>query len=233
MSIRDTRQNDKSIQEFYNEMTSYWDQLALMEPAVLQTIDEYVQYREKQRLVQFLMAFRDQFEPFRGAILHRSSLPSVDGAVHELIAEGTRLKVHHISPPTQSVFATSSVSRSQIPVSSAPVLPTLASYLIQVTSKPKPQIPLDECSYCHQKGHWKYSCPNKGQSKGQKGFSRSSSSARASQQYSQQEFQQYRAFMATIQGDFTQASIMTTTHSSLHSFSPIGSGDPEADWDRP
>ena len=62
MSIRGTRQNDKSIQEFYNEMTSYWDQLALMEPVVLQTIDEYVQYREKQRLVQFLMALRDQFE---------------------------------------------------------------------------------------------------------------------------------------------------------------------------
>ena len=97
MSIRGTRQNDKSIQEFYNEMTSYWDQLALMEPVVLQTIDEYVQYREKQRLVQFLMALRDQFEPLCGAILHRSPLPSVDGAVHELIAEETRLKVHHIS----------------------------------------------------------------------------------------------------------------------------------------
>ena len=59
MSIRGTKQNDKSIQEFYK---SYWDQLTLMEPAILQTIDEYVQYREKQRLVQFLMALRDQFE---------------------------------------------------------------------------------------------------------------------------------------------------------------------------
>ena len=165
MSIRGTRQNDKSIQEFYNEMTSYWDQLALMEPAVLQTIDEYVQYREKQRLVQFLMALRDQFEPLRGAILHRSPLPSVDGAVHELISEETRLKVHHISPLAQSVFATSSVSRSQIPAPFAPVLSTPASHLIQVTGKPKPQIPLDECSYCHQKGHWKHSCPNQGQPK--------------------------------------------------------------------
>ncbi|GFZ15814.1 hypothetical protein Acr_25g0002230 [Actinidia rufa] len=109
-----SQQND--IQEFYNEMTSYWDQLALMEPAVLQTIDEYVQYRQKQRLVQFLMALRDQFEPLRGAILHRSPLPSVDGAVHELIAEETRLKVHHISHPAQSVFATSSIPRSQIRV---------------------------------------------------------------------------------------------------------------------
>ncbi|GFY86442.1 hypothetical protein Acr_05g0000810 [Actinidia rufa] len=144
-----------------------------------------------------------------------------------------------------------SLSPSQTPVSSAPILSTPASHLIQVTSKPKPQIPLDECSYCHQKGHWKYSCPNRGQSKGQKGFSQSSSSSRASQQYSQhgtqlhsrsstalaaptsndtsllpsfavfQQFQQYRAFMATIQGDYTHASAMTTTHSDLHSSSPI------------
>ncbi|GFY85460.1 hypothetical protein Acr_04g0001980 [Actinidia rufa] len=157
--------------------------------------------------------------------------------------EETRLKVHHISPPTQSVFATSSVSRSQIPVPPAPILPTPASHLIQITGKPKPQIPLDECSYCHPKGHWKHSCPNRGQSKVQKGFSRSSSSSRASQQHSQQgthqhsrfstalaaptssdtsllpsfaefqQFQQYRAFLATIQGDSTQASAMTTTHS--------------------
>ena len=129
------------------------------------------------------MALRDQFEPLRGAILHLSPLPSVDGIVHELIVEEIRLKVHHISPPTQSMSATSSVPRIQIIVLPTPVLLTPASHLIQVTGKPKPQIPLDECSYCHQKGHWKHSCPNRGQSKGQKGFSRSSSSSRASQQY--------------------------------------------------
>ncbi|GFS32735.1 hypothetical protein Acr_00g0024280 [Actinidia rufa] len=62
------------------------------------------------------------------------------------------------------------VTRDQTPLPPALVLPTQTSHLIQVTSKPKPQIPLDECSYCHQKGHWKHSCPNRGQSKGQKGF---------------------------------------------------------------
>ncbi|GFZ18573.1 remorin family protein [Actinidia rufa] len=144
-----TKQNDKSIQEFYNEMTSYWDQLTFMELAVLQTIDEYVQYREKQRLVQFLMALRDQFEPLCGAILHRSPLPSVNGAVHELIAEETRLKVDHIFPPAQSIFITSSVPRSQTHVPPAPVVLTPASHLIQILGKPKPQIPLDECNYCH------------------------------------------------------------------------------------
>ncbi|GFZ00642.1 hypothetical protein Acr_14g0002770 [Actinidia rufa] len=131
----------------------------------------------------------------------------------------------------------------------APVLPTPASHLIQVTGKPKPQIPLDECNYCHQKGHWKNSCPNRGQSKVQKGFYQSSSSSWASQQHSQQgtqqhsrsstalvaptssdtslppsfaEFQQYRAFLETIQGDYIQAFAMTTTHSGLHSSSPTG-----------
>ncbi|GFY96739.1 aminopeptidase M1 [Actinidia rufa] len=89
-------------------------------------------------------------------------------SVQELIAEETGLKVHHISSSAQSVFTTSSVLRSQTLVPPAPVLPTPASHLIQVTGKPKPQILLDECSYCHQKGHWKHSCPNRGQSKGQK-----------------------------------------------------------------
>ncbi|GFY99231.1 hypothetical protein Acr_13g0006320 [Actinidia rufa] len=153
-------------------MTSYWDQSALMEPAILQTINEYVPYREKQRLVQFLMALRDQFKTLRGAILHRSPLPLVDGAIHKLITEETRLKVHHISPPTQLVFATSSVPRSQTPMSSAPVLPTPASHLAPTSSDTSLFPSFVEF----------------------------------------QQFQQYRAFMATIQGDSTQASAMTTTH---------------------
>lgn len=92
MSIQNATQKDKSIQEFYNEMTTYWDQLALMEPSDVQSLASYVQYREENRLVQFLMVLRTQFEPLRGAILHKSPLPMVDGAVHELIAEETRLK---------------------------------------------------------------------------------------------------------------------------------------------
>ena len=51
MSIRNATQKEKSVQEFYNEMTTYWDQLALMEPSDLQLLASYVQYREEQRLV--------------------------------------------------------------------------------------------------------------------------------------------------------------------------------------
>ncbi|GFS37380.1 hypothetical protein Acr_00g0051640 [Actinidia rufa] len=178
MSIRGTKQNDKSIQEFYNEMTSYWDQLALMEPAILQTIDEYVQYREKQRLVQFLMAFRDQFEPLRGVILHRSPLPSVDGVVHELIAEKTRLK-KFITCPLQLTIATRRVIGS-----------------IHVPTGVSQKFRMVFIDHLHHLGHHN-SIHNR-------------------------QFQQYRAFMATIQGDSTQTSTMTTTHSGLHSSSPTG-----------
>ena len=59
MFIRSASQKDKSIQEFYNEMATYWDQLALMELSNLQLLDSYTKYWEKQRLVQFLMALRD------------------------------------------------------------------------------------------------------------------------------------------------------------------------------
>lgn len=87
------------------------------------------------------MALRDQFEPLLGAIVHQSPLPSDDGAVRELIAEGTRFKVSNVAPPAQSVFVTPTTPPSQY---SAPLLPALGPHLIQVTGKPKPRVAMDE-----------------------------------------------------------------------------------------
>lgn len=75
--IRALEQKDMSIQEFYSEMTDLWDQLALTESAELRACAAYIARREEQRLVQFLMALRDDFEGLRGSILHRSPLPLV------------------------------------------------------------------------------------------------------------------------------------------------------------
>ncbi|XP_062086978.1 uncharacterized protein LOC133793695 [Humulus lupulus] len=52
----------------------------------------HIAHREEQRLVQFFMALRDDFEGLRGSILHRSPLPSVDSVVSELLADEIRLK---------------------------------------------------------------------------------------------------------------------------------------------
>ncbi|GJV26184.1 hypothetical protein Tco_1378879 [Tanacetum coccineum] len=73
-------------------MSVLWDQLALTEPATLSSFDPYIKRRESQRLVQFLMALRHDFEGLRGSILHREPLPSVDSVVSELLAEEIRLK---------------------------------------------------------------------------------------------------------------------------------------------
>ena len=103
-------------------MSDLWDQLALTEPAELQAFTHYIARREEQRLVQFLMALRDDFEGLSETILHRSPLPFVDSVVNELLAKYIRLKsqAHKgiIPMPTPSVFAipqrplTSNLNRS-------------------------------------------------------------------------------------------------------------------------
>ncbi|XP_057773729.1 uncharacterized protein LOC130993022 [Salvia miltiorrhiza] len=75
MDIRSLNQRDMSIQEFYTSMTDLWDQLALTESIQLKAFAPYIARREEQRLVQFLMALRDDFEGLRGNILHRNPLP--------------------------------------------------------------------------------------------------------------------------------------------------------------
>lgn len=237
-SIRAAKQHGKSIQDFYNEMTQYWDQLALMEPEEMHS-PVLIEYRERRRLVQFLMALRDQFEPLRGAMLHRSPRPTVDSAVRELIAEETRLRVASNASSSPTVFVASSAQYN------APLLPTPASHLIQVTGKPKPRVATDECSFYRQKGHWKHSCSKLLQMTGQNSRSKSSSSSRPPQHYQQSsrpsqqyqqvsrppaafstsdgvppsplfdQFQQYQASLAT-QPHHSQASAMTTTSSGLH-----------------
>uniref|UniRef100_A0A5B7BTX9 Retrotransposon Copia-like N-terminal domain-containing protein n=1 Tax=Davidia involucrata TaxID=16924 RepID=A0A5B7BTX9_DAVIN len=143
--IRAARQEDRSIQEFYSVMTGFWDQLALTEPAGLSAHEPYLTYREEQRLVQFFMALRDDFEGLRGSILHRSPLPSVDSVVNELLAEEVRFKVlpgKGLLPlPTQTVLA-------------VPPKPPASSQ-----ARPRPRVGVDECSLCHEKGHWKAQCP--------------------------------------------------------------------------
>ena len=73
------------IQEFYSAMTNLWDQLALTESAELKACGAYIERKEQQRLVQFLTALRSDFEGFRGSILHRSPLPSINSIVSELL----------------------------------------------------------------------------------------------------------------------------------------------------
>ena len=144
--IRALQQNDMSIQDFYTAMSDLWDQLALTESKQLKDFAPYIARREEQRLVQFLMALRSDFEGLRGTILHRSPLPSVDSVVHELIAEETRIK-------------------SQADKGSKVTSPTAVFAVPTNQSRQAPRVGYDACAFCKQKGHWKANCPlllNKG-----------------------------------------------------------------------
>uniref|UniRef100_A0A803NM14 Uncharacterized protein n=1 Tax=Cannabis sativa TaxID=3483 RepID=A0A803NM14_CANSA len=98
-----------SIQEFYYVMIDLWDQLALTESIELRAFTPCITRREKQRLVQFLMALRSDFEGLRGSILYRSLLPSIDLVVSELLADEIHLKSQSgkgiLSTPNSSVLA--------------------------------------------------------------------------------------------------------------------------------
>lgn len=49
--------------------------------------------RDQQRLFQFLMHLRLEFESIRGQLLHKSPLPTLDVELSEFIAEEIRLQV--------------------------------------------------------------------------------------------------------------------------------------------
>ncbi|PWA89615.1 hypothetical protein CTI12_AA109930 [Artemisia annua] len=116
--IHALQQNDISIQEFNSSMSALYDQLALTEPATLSSFDPYIKRRESQRLVQFLMALRHDFEGLRGSILHRNPLPSVDSVVSELLVEEIRLKSLDdqkiVTQQGSSIFAASQRSSNGI-----------------------------------------------------------------------------------------------------------------------
>ena len=137
--IRALRHNQMSIHEFYSAMSSLWDQLALTESSALRVFAPYIARQEEQRLVQFFMALCDDFEGLRGAILHRSPLPSVDYVVNDLLAEEIRLKSkidkEPPSPTPPSVFVVPQRSSSGH------------------MSKSGVQVSQDECAFCKKKGN--------------------------------------------------------------------------------
>ncbi|CAL5409488.1 unnamed protein product [Camellia sinensis] len=60
--IRATKQGDKTIKEFHGVMVGLWNQQANLEDRDLSLLSSYKKNRDEQRLVQFLIALRDEFE---------------------------------------------------------------------------------------------------------------------------------------------------------------------------
>ncbi|XP_020107831.1 uncharacterized protein LOC109723762 isoform X2 [Ananas comosus] len=153
--ITSAHQGERSIQEFYSFMQARWRQLSIMDESLCQTClactcaTKQTQIRDQQRLFQFIMRLRPEFEALRGQLLHRSPLPTIDAALAELIAEETRLRVlHSSSPSTPTVLA----APNQVPPE------PLSSTNSFVPRKNKRNI---QCKYCQLWGHHIQDCRKK------------------------------------------------------------------------
>lgn len=74
--IRVTKQGDKSIQEFSDVMARLWDQMGRLEPEELKKSSKYRKFQEERRLIQFLLALRDDFESVKRSLLIKDPVPS-------------------------------------------------------------------------------------------------------------------------------------------------------------
>ena len=85
-------------------------------------IYKVAEHCDRIRVMQFLMALNDEFEPVRASILHRDPFPSIETVVSDLLNEETRLATLKaqrptvpISMPTDAVLAASSSSSMRCP----------------------------------------------------------------------------------------------------------------------
>ncbi|KAL5698367.1 hypothetical protein ACHQM5_029416 [Ranunculus cassubicifolius] len=146
IDIRVAHQGDRTIQQFYHEMSSLWDQLDMIDSPELLALPLYAEKRKRQKLFQFIFALRDDFENIRSSILHRNPLPDLDNVVSELLADEDRLKSQFSRGATMqqpAVFAASKHSFSPFH-----------------QHKNRNHILPNECKYCHGIGHWAKDCPS-------------------------------------------------------------------------
>ncbi|KAK3188404.1 hypothetical protein Dsin_027965 [Dipteronia sinensis] len=135
IEMRAISQGDRTIEELRVILVGFWDKLAAMEPKELSSLDSFKKYREEQRLVQLLVALRDDFEPLRRSILQRSTFPSVQEAVEELVTEERRLKKLNYPPPQAQLES------------------------LSINPRFDHQVAKNQCIHCHQTGHSMLNCP--------------------------------------------------------------------------
>ena len=157
------QQPGKTITSFLSEMHYVWDQLTSFEPEFTDATNanKFFSYRDRQRLVLFLMDLIDDFEHVRASLLHRSPLPTLNQAVTELLSKETRLGPHKTSS-TDNVLATTRRSQSKGHYHSS----TYGSSKQWCNYCKKPGHTLLDCrartcKYCQKQGpgHLQYDCP--------------------------------------------------------------------------
>nr|GMD98853.1 retrovirus-related Pol polyprotein from transposon TNT 1-94 [Ipomoea batatas] len=161
-TLNNLRQDSgQSVNDFLATIQPIWDQLAQ------DTISD-----DHLHLIQVLMALRPEYESVRAALLHRHPLPTLDGAIKELLFEETRLGL--IKPFLTDVALATTTSHS-LPSSRFCKNCRSTGHIFSAC-------PTVECRYCHGRGHILENCPTrpprpKGNSKKTQSFSKPGSTS--------------------------------------------------------
>ena len=95
-----------TIREYFAELSSIWDELAMLEP---KWSGEAIELRHKQleedRFFNFLNGLRPEFEQIRSSLLSAFTSPSLEDVITKLSGEETRMGISKNNP---SVLATPS-----------------------------------------------------------------------------------------------------------------------------
>ena len=138
----------QAVFEFLAQMETIWDQLVSCEPSLHDAKDakEFEQYRNRTRLLQFLMALTDEYEPVRASLLHQSPLPTLEEALPRLKSEETRLGL--TQPKHDLAFAAANK-------------PSNYCRHCHQTGHILPQCPTVPCHACKKIGHIASHCPSR------------------------------------------------------------------------
>ncbi|KAL5707828.1 hypothetical protein ACHQM5_018685 [Ranunculus cassubicifolius] len=120
-------------------MSSLWVQLDMIDSPELLALPLYAEKRKRQKLFQFILALRDDFENIRSSILHRNPLPDLDNVVSELLADEDRLKSQFSRGATMQQPAVFAASKH--------------SFIPFHQHKNQNHILPNECKYRHGIGH--------------------------------------------------------------------------------
>ncbi|KAA8544429.1 hypothetical protein F0562_022441 [Nyssa sinensis] len=126
---------------FHSRMQAFWDQLTASEPtrSCSQDATKFLNYRNQQCLIQFLMALDDVFEPTCAILLHRTPLSTLENAISKLVSYETR-RCTRPPPHTESALAA--------PSSACPPHTTTA---LAAPFSGRPSHP--GCKFCHAPDH--------------------------------------------------------------------------------
>ena len=147
----------QSINDCYDQLRFIWDQIDLSDPtwACLTDAQQYASIRDEFRLYEFLMPLHKDFKPIRGQLQYRSTTPSLDTAVNELVREEARLA---------TLQAQNKLNVLAITPSAPPIEQPQQSSDSSGSSNRSKQTNKKFCNYCKRPGHTIETCYHRNKS---------------------------------------------------------------------